>query len=114
MSNDKLAKNYSEECAKKCADARKYITDLMEDSRTGSITVKELHYLTSHISQVLKLFCVVNTETSASVDFAQVIAQRNSELEKFRVHYNSVKVLVEYCKDIAEGTLLVLRNQIIM
>ena len=103
MSNDKLAKNYSEECAKKCTEAHEYIIDLMEKSKIGSITVEELHNLTSHTSQVVKLFSVVTTETSVPVDFAQVIDQRKSELEKFKLHYNAVKILLEYCKDISEG-----------
>ena len=104
MSNDELAKCYSEECAKKCSEAREYIIDLMEKSKSGSITVKELHYLTSHTLQVVKLFSVVTIETSVTLDFEQVIAQRKRELEKFNLHYNAVKILLEHCKDISEGT----------
>ena len=109
MSNDKLARSFSEECTKKCTEAYEYIMDLIEKSKTGSITVEELHNLTSHTSQVTQLYSVVATETSASLDFAQVIAQRNNELDKFKLHHNAVKVLLEYCKDISEGTYYVSR-----
>ena len=101
--NDKLAKSYSEECTKKCSEAHKYIKNLIEKLNIGSITVEELHNLTSHISQVVKLFAVVTAEISASLDFSQVISQRNDEFKKFELHYRAIKILLEYCNDISEG-----------
>ena len=103
VSNNKLGKSFSEECTKKCTEARGYILNLIERLKTGSITVEELHNLTSHTTQVLKLCSVVITEASVSLDLAQLIAQRNSELDKFKLHHSAVKFLLEYCQDISEG-----------
>ena len=102
VSSDKLANSYSEECTKKCAEAREYILSLIDKLQTGSITVEELHMINSHMPQVVKLFPIVTKDT-ASLDFSQIIAQRMSELEKFNSHHNAIKILLKYCKDISEG-----------
>ena len=101
VSNDK--QSYSEECTKKCTEAYDYISNLIDKLKTGSITVEELHMVNSHTSQVLKLLSIVTKDT-ASLDFSQIIAQRMSELEKFDLHYNAIKILLKCCKDISEGT----------
>ena len=103
VSNDKLAQSYSEECTKKCTEAHDYIWSLIEKLKTGSVTVEELHMMDSHTVQVVKLFSIVTKDT-ASLDFSQIIAQRMSELKKFDLHYNAIKVLLKCCEDISEGT----------
>ena len=107
VSKDNLAKTFSEKCTEKCSQACKCIMDLMEKSRTGSLTIVELRNLTTHILQVVKLFSVVPNKTSTSLDFSQVIAQRNRELEKFHLHHHAIKVLLEQCEDILEGIYVV-------
>ena len=99
VSNDKLAQSYSEECTKKCTEARDYIWNLIDKLKTGSVTVEELHMMNSHTVQVVKLFSIVTKDTAS-----QIIAQRMSELEKFNLHYNAIKVLLKCCEDISEGT----------
>ena len=101
VSNDKLAKGYSETCTKKCNEAYEYIFQLIEKLKMGSVTVEELCILISHTSQAVKLFTIVNT--SADLDFLQIIDQRKRELEKFNSHYCAVTVLLKYCEDISEG-----------
>ena len=102
MSSDKLAKSYSEECTKKCAEARDYILSLIDKLKSGSITVGELHMINLHTSQVVELFLIVTKDT-ASLEFSQIIAQRMSELKKFNSHHNAINILLKYCKDISEG-----------
>ena len=102
VSNDTLAKSYSEECTKKCTEACEYVLSLIDKLKTGSITVEELHMVNSHTLQVVKLFSIVTKDT-ASPDFSQIIAQRMSELEKFNLHYHAITVLLKCCKDISEG-----------
>ena len=103
MSNDKLAQGYSEECTKKCTEACDYVLSLIDKLKTGSVTVEELHMVNSHTLQVVKLFSIVTKDT-ASPEFSQTITQRMSELEKFNLHYNAIKVLLKCCEDISEGT----------
>ena len=99
VSNDKLAKGYTEQCTRKCNEAREYILQLIEKLKIGSVTVEELCILISHTSQAVKLFSIVSTST----DFSQIIAQRKNELEKFNLHHCAIKVLIKYCEDISEG-----------
>lgn len=102
--DDKLAKNFSEECIKKCTEIHEYIMDLIGRLTTGSIRVDEFHMLTSHTAEVVKLFSVATTKSPVSLDFSQLIAQRKGEMEKFYLHKTAIEVLLEYCRDISEGS----------
>ena len=65
--------------------------------------------LTSHQTQVVKLFSAEVAETVAndpSFNITDIIVQRNSEVQKFELYCRTVRNLLKYCESITDGKYL--------
>ena len=105
-SNDHLTQHFTDECVKICAKALQCLNDLAENLMLGRVTVKELEILNSHMTQLTKLFSPKIAEiTTGDPHFSIkiVIAQRNSEVQRFKSYCSTVRILVEHCKYISNG-----------
>ena len=84
----------------------KIISNLVEDLKEGDVTVQELEILTSHLTQATNLFSPKLVETltkDSSFRIADVITQRNSEMQKFNAYCLKVRILLEHCETISNG-----------
>jgi len=97
---DELAKEFTDECTKKCAEAFMIITDVVERLEQGKVTVHELHTLTIYKEKAVKLLSVA----TPNFDVDKLIDQRNSEILKFNEYCSAVKLLLQCCENFAEGT----------
>lgn len=104
MDKDELAKEFTDECTKKCTEAFIIIKDVVERLEQGKITVRELDTLTIYKKKAVKLLPVV----SPNLDADKLIDQRNSEILKFEEYRFAVELLLQYCDKIAEGTWMAL------
>ena len=103
-----LAEHFTEECIKICTEAIKCLTDLAEKLKEGKVTVQELEMLTSHLTQAVNLFSPRVAEKVAndpSFNVTDIIVQRNSEVQRFKMYCSTVKTLLKYCESITDGML---------
>ena len=110
--SDNLAKHFTDECVKICSEALKFLHGVVENLKQRKVTIQQLDMLTSHLSQVVDLFSpkVVNRIIDdASFNIADLIAKRNSEVEKFKSYCSKVKILLEHCGSIANGMPLIFK-----
>ena len=103
VGKDELAQEFTDECKKKCTEASIIVKVVVERLEQGKVTVHELNTLTMHKEKAVKLLPVVSSNLDAdSVD--KLIDQRNSEVCKFKEYCAAVKLLLQCCDNIAEGT----------
>lgn len=84
----------------------KVLSDLVQKLKHGDVRVQELEILTSHITQAVSLYSpkLVKTLTKdPSFKIADMIAQRNLEVQKFETYCSKVRILLEYCETISNG-----------
>ena len=108
VSGSFLTERFSEECARLCNEAIKCLTDIAEKLKEGRITVQELKMLTSHLTQAVNLFSprvAKAVANDASFNIADIIVQRNSEVQKFDLYCATVRNLLKYCESITNGKL---------
>ena len=108
-SSSYLAEYFSEECVRICTEAIKYLTELADKLKEGKVTVQELEMLTSHLTQAVNLFSPKVAETvvnDPSFNITDIIVQRNSEVQRFKLYCSTVKTLLKYCESITDGMYL--------
>ena len=84
----------------------KCLSNLVQNLQHGDITVQELELLTSHMTQATNLFSpkVVKTLTKdPSFRIADIIVQRNLEVQKFKAYCLKIRILLEHCETISNG-----------
>ena len=92
-----------------CIKAVKITSNLVEDLKEGDVTIQELEILTSHLTQAINLFSPKLVETlikDSSFRIADMIAQRNLEVQRFNAYCSKVRILLEYCETISNGMCL--------
>ena len=102
MCNDELAEEFTDESNKKCKEASMVIKDVVEKLEQGNVTIYELHMLTLHKDKAMKLLPAVTSKLDAN-GVKALIDRRNLDVQMFRGYYSTVKLLLYYCGDIAEG-----------
>ena len=106
VTSDYLAQHFTEECITICIKAVKVVSNLVEDLKNGDVRVQELEMLTSHLTQAVNLFSPKLVETltkDSSFRIADMITQRNSEMQKFNAYCSKVRILLEHCETISNG-----------
>lgn len=109
VSGDYLAEHFTEECVKICTEAVRFLNDIAEKLKQGKVTIQELEILTSHLTQAVKLFSpkvarkVIN---DPYFSIANIIAQRNSEVQMFTTYCSTVRILLKHCESISDGMCL--------
>ena len=106
VTSDYLAQHFTEECITICIKAVKVASNLVEDLKNGDVRVQELEMLTSHLTQAVNLFSPKLVETltkDSSFRIADMITQRNSEMQKFNAYCSKVRILLEHCETISNG-----------
>ena len=106
VSSSHLAKHFTDECVKICSVALKCLGDLIENLKPGKIKIWELRILTSNSSQARNLFSTEITKVitdDPTYNIVDVIAERNSEVQKFESYCSTVRTLLEHCESISNG-----------
>ena len=89
-----------------CAKAIVIFKNLVEDLKEGDVTVQELEILTSHLTQAVNLFTpklVERLTKDPSFRIADMIAHRNSDVQRFNGYCSKVRILLEHCETISNG-----------
>ena len=110
VSNDCLAKHFTEDCIKICKNALQFLSDVAGKLREGRVMVQELEMLTSHLTQSVNLFSpkvVDKIISDPSFNIADVINQGNSDVKKFTLYCSKVRILLKHCGNILNGMYLV-------
>ena len=106
-SHDYLAQHFTDGCIKICTEALNVLSDVAEKLKQGKVKVQELELLTSHMTQAVNLFSpkVVEKATNdPSFNIRKIITQRNSEVQRFQSYCSTVRILLEHCESIAQGS----------
>ena len=83
-----------------------FLSDIAEKLKQGKVKVQELELLTSHMMQAVNLFSPKVAEKAtndAAFSIKDIITQRNSEVQRFQSYCSTVRILLEYCENIADG-----------
>ena len=108
VSKDYLSQHFTQNCIKVCDDALKVLTVTAEKLKQGKVKVKELDLLTSNSKQVKSLLSSQVAErvtNDPSFNILDIIAEKNSEVQRFESYYSTVRTLLEHCEKIADGML---------
>ena len=79
---------------------------MAENLKQGKVTIQDLEMFTSHLPQAVAIFSPKVAEKitdGPSFNIADVIAQRNSEVEKFKSYCSKVRILLKHCESISNG-----------
>ena len=90
-----------------CAKGIVVFKNLVEDLKEGDVTVQELEILTSHLTQAVNLFTpklVERLTKDSSFRIADIVAHRNSDVQRFNGYCSKVRILLEHCETISNGT----------
>ena len=104
--DDYLSQHFTESCVKICNDALEVLTVTAEKLKQGKVKVKELDLLSSNSKQVKNLLSPQVAEKvtkDPSFSILDIIAEKNSEVQRFESYCSRVKTLLEYCESIADG-----------
>ena len=104
-----LVKHFTKECIRICKEAMNCLNGFIEKLKEGKVIVQELKMLTSHVTQAVKLFSPKVAKTVAnnpSFNITDIIAQRNSEVQRFESYCSTVRHLLKYCESITNGKCL--------
>ena len=107
MTHDGLANEYSNDVILKCRRACVSIQDVSRRLEEGKVAIHELKSLTSHQETVINLFPQVVCGNQMNAESIKtLIYKRNSEVDSFKKYCSAVRLLLQYCEDIAGGKYL--------
>ena len=106
MIKDGLANEYSNDVIMKCRVACANIQDISRRLEEGRVAIHELNVLTLYQETVINLFPQVVCGNQMNVEIIKtLIYKRNSEVESFHKYCSAVRLLLQYCEDIAGGAI---------
>ncbi|XP_065899482.1 E3 ubiquitin-protein ligase rnf213-alpha-like isoform X2 [Dysidea avara] len=104
LTHDGLANEYSNDVILKCRRACVSIQDVSRRLEEGKVAIHELKSLTSHQETVINLFPQVVCGNQMNAESIKtLIYKRNSEVDSFKKYCSAVRLLLQYCEDIAGG-----------
>jgi len=83
----------------------------VENLKQGKITIQELEMLNFNLSKTINLFSpevAKRVTNDSSFKIADLIAQRNSEVQKFKSYCSNVRTLMEYCESFSKGSMCIM------
>jgi len=98
--------HFTDECAKICSEVLEFLKYVANNLQQGTIKIHELKIFTSHQLEAMNLFSpkVAGMITGdPSFNIAELIVQRNSEVQKFKSYFSAVRTLMEYCESFSKG-----------